>query len=162
VLAQTRKRLSEEHQELIAKLGECPMSCNNIIEAMEDRDGFGVCLEISRSEGAIVEASKLKIKRVIPTYMSLDSFLDSSIFNLKRHTDANGGFDIKNEASLALGLGRESVNAILPLFLFEEHWEFAKRKLPSVFGFVCTLDPMGYDETQFFDIPHLVMTQALQ
>jgi hypothetical protein len=133
---------------LIEELGMCPMSCNDVIEAMEDKDGFGLCLDISRTEGAIVDSSKLQINRIIPTYMSLDSFLDSSIFNLKKlqASTEGGGFDVKNEASLALGLGREKVNGILPIYLFKEHWEFAKRKLPATLGFVCTLDPMGYEE----------------
>ena len=60
------------------------MSCNDVIEAMDDKDGFGICLDIGRSEGAIVDSSKLTIKKIIPTYMSLDSFLESSIFNLKK------------------------------------------------------------------------------
>ena len=34
------------------------------------------------------------IKEVLPVYMSLDSFLESSIFNLKMNQDAAGGFDL--------------------------------------------------------------------
>jgi hypothetical protein len=50
--------------------------------------------------------------------MSLDSFLDASIFNLKKNQDASGGFDYNLQGELALGLGRESVSGVLPLFLF--------------------------------------------
>ena len=48
---------------------------------------------------------------------------------------------------MALGLGREQVSGVFPLFLYPEHWEFAKRKLQPLFGFMCTLDPMGYTTT---------------
>jgi hypothetical protein len=77
-----------------------------------------------------MDPSKLIIKKVIPSYMSLDSFLDSSIFELKKNQDASGGFDYQNEAKLALGLGRENVSGIFPLFLFKEHWEIATLKTP--------------------------------
>ena len=65
----------------------------------------------------------------MPTYMSLDSFLDSSIYNLEKNQDASGGFDYKLQGQLALGVGREKVSGILPLFLFRDHWEVAKCKL---------------------------------
>jgi hypothetical protein len=54
--------------------------------------------------------------------MSCDSFLESSIFNLKKNEEASGGFDYKKQGLLALGIGRESVSGAMPLFLFNEHW----------------------------------------
>jgi hypothetical protein len=35
------------------------------------------------------------------------------------------------------------------LFLFKEHWSIARRKVGAIFGFMCTLDVMGYSLTQF-------------
>lgn len=81
-----------------------------------------IALQISRSEATISDPSKLIIHDIVHTYMSLDSFLESSIFNLKKNEDASGGFDYKNQGSLALGVGRESVSGVMPLFLFNEHW----------------------------------------
>jgi hypothetical protein len=43
-----------------------------------------------------------------------------------------------------MGVGRENITAVLPLYLFKEHWLIAKRKSAPVFGFICTLDIMGY------------------
>ena len=43
-----------------------------------------------------------------------------------------------------MGLGRENVSGILPLFLFKEHWNIAKRKIKPILGFMCTLDVLGY------------------
>jgi len=51
---------------------------------------------------------------------------------------------------------------MLPLFLFNEHWELAKRKAQSLFGFMCTLEPLGYASNQFFTIPYLVLLKATQ
>jgi hypothetical protein len=76
--------------------------------------------------------------------MSLDSFMDSSIFNLRKNENASGEFDFANQGQLAIGAGNESITGLMPLFLFPEHWEIAKRKLGPLFGFMCTLDPMGY------------------
>jgi hypothetical protein len=86
-------------------------------------------LSISRTEATIQDPTKLVIKAIVPTYMSLDSFLDASIFKLKQNENAHGGFDLNMQGELALGLGRESVTGVLPLFLFKEHWEVAKCKL---------------------------------
>jgi hypothetical protein len=75
-------------------------------------------LQISRSEATIQDPTKLIIKGIVPTYMSLDSFLDASIFKLKQNQKEDGGFDYNMQGELALGLGRESVSGVLPLFLF--------------------------------------------
>lgn len=42
-------------------------------------------LSISRSEACINDPSKLIIHEIIPTFMSIDSFIDSSIFKLKKN-----------------------------------------------------------------------------
>jgi hypothetical protein len=66
------------------------------------------------------------------------------------------------QGSLATGVGRENVTGILPLFLFNEHWEIAKRTLPSIFGFMCTLDIMGYADDQYYTIPFTVLFKCLE
>ena len=119
-------------------------------------------LEISRSEATINDPSKLIIKEVLPCFMSLDSFLESSIYNLKINQDASGGFDYNNQGQLAVGAGRESISGVLPLFLFKEHWEIAKRKIQPLFGFMCCLDPLGYASNQFYTVPFLVLQKAIE
>jgi hypothetical protein len=54
-------------------------------------------------------------------------------------------------------LGRENVNAVMPLYLFKEHWEIGRRRAAPLFGFICTNDVMGYQPNQFFTIPFLVL-----
>lgn len=72
---------------------------------------------------------------------------------------AHGGF---NECSshLALGIGREDINGIMPLYLFKEHWELCRKKMQPVFGFMCTLDVMGYSAEQVLTVPYLVLIKA--
>jgi hypothetical protein len=54
------------------------------------------------------------------------------------------------------------VTGIMPLFLFNEHWEIAKRNIPSIFGFMCTLDIMGYADDQFYVIPFTVLFKCYE
>ena len=96
---------------------------------MENKDCMCIGLSIARSQATISDPTKLVIKDVFPVYMSLDSFLESSIFNLKMNQDASGGFDLKEEGKLAVGAGRENISGVIPLYLFREHWELAKRKV---------------------------------
>ena len=116
---------------------------------MHAKDCICVGLDISRSEACINDPSKLIIREVYPSFISLDSFLESSIYNLKLNSDASGGFELsrQSELGLAIGVGREKLTGALPLFLFKEHWELAKNKIQPLLEFMCTLDPFGYSPT---------------
>jgi len=146
---------------LAEMLGACPLSCSDLFEAMESADCMCVGLDVSRSEACIADPSRLVVKDIIPTFMTADSFLDSSVFALRRDGEAHGGFN-STGAGLAQGLGRESINAVMPLFLFKEHWEIARRKTPPIYGFICTLDIMGYQSSQYFTVPFIVLLKALE
>ena len=125
-------------------MASCPLSCNDLIEAMEIGDCMCLGLDVGRSEACIADPTRLVIKNIVPTFMTADSFLDSSVFNLSRDQEAHGGFDPRTQGKLAEGVGRENITGVLPLFCFKEHWEIARRKAPSIYGFMCTLDVMGY------------------
>lgn len=129
---------------------------------MEYADCLCLGLDVGRSEAAIADPTKLVIKDIIPYFISADSFLDSAIFHLKRDGDAHGGFDPKQQGELVIGVGRESISGVLPLYLFAEHWEIARRKNPQIFGLMCTLDVMGYSTAQYFSVPYLVLLKCLE
>ena len=114
------------------------------LECLKEKDCMCLGLEISRSKATIDDPSRLIIREVHPTFLSLDSFLESSIFNLKCNQDSSGGFEYDRQGELAIGVGRESISGALPLFLFKEHWKIAQRKIQPLLGFMCTLDPLGY------------------
>ena len=50
----------------------------------------------------------------------------------------------------------------MPVYLFKEHWDVARRKAPPVYGFMCTLDIMGYASSQYFTVPYLVLLKAIE
>jgi len=129
---------------------------------MKDGDCMGIALEITRSEATIMDPSKLVVRKIIPTFMSIDSFLESALFKLKANQDASGGFDWTKAGDLAIGVGRESVSGVFPLYLFEEHWEVASRKMQSIFGFMCTLDPLGFAVQQYYIVPFLVLLTSFR
>ena len=60
-----------------------------------------------------------------------------------------------------MGMGREAITGVMPLYLFKEHWELARRKAPPIYGFLCTLDIMGYASSQYFTVPFLVLLKAI-
>ena len=146
-----------------AKIGNCPLSMCSVIELMQNKDVMCLGLSIARSQATIADPTKLVIKDVYPVYMSLDAFMESSIFNLKMSEgQAAGGFDLKDEGKLAVGAGRENISGLMPLYLFAEHWELAKRKVQPLFGFMCTLEALGYTSQQFYTIPFLVLAKAIR
>ena len=98
------------------------MSQCDVVEAMQEGDCMCIGLQISRSEATVMDPSRLIIRGVTPTFITLDSFLDSSIFNLKNISPAaSGGFDYKRQGELALGVANEAISGVLPLYLFKEH-----------------------------------------
>ena len=129
---------------------------------MEVQDCMCLGLDVGRSEAAVADPSRLVIKDIIPTFMTADSFLDSSAFQIGRNDQAHGGFTPSNQGNLAMGLGRENITGVMPIYLFQEHWEIARRKAPPVYGFLCTLDIMGYASSQYFTVPYLVLLKAIE
>ena len=59
-----------------------------------------------------------------------------------------------------MGISREDITGVMPLYLFKEHWNIAKRKIQPVFGFMATLDIMGYTKEQLNTIPFLILERA--
>jgi hypothetical protein len=87
-------KIKANWQEIISELGNCPLSVCDTLELMQNGDCMCLSLQISRTEATIQDPTKLIIKSIVPTFMSLDSFLDASIFKLKQNENAHGGFDI--------------------------------------------------------------------
>lgn len=45
--------------------------------------------------------------------------------------------------------------------MFKEHKDIVRLKMQPLYGFMCTLDPMGFAPSQAFTIPFLVLLKAL-
>ena len=141
------KKITADNLKILDDVGSCAFSCMDTVEAIQDTDCMCIGLSVNRPEAAIADPTRLVIRDIIPTYLTADSFLESAKFKIDAADDqkkAHSGFDMKGEGHLAMGLGRENITGIMPLYLFQEHWNIAKRKVQPVYGFMCTLDVMGY------------------
>lgn len=134
---------------------------SDVFETLEVGSAFCISLEVERNEGCIADPTLLKIVKIVPTFMSSEAFLDSATFNLKQDPAAQG-FGQRNQAGLAMGVARETVTGVLPLYLFPEHWSIARRRSPPLLGLMCTLDIMGFQPSQQFAIPFKVLQKATE
>lgn len=154
------KKLREENKEASEEIGDCFLTTKDVFECIEDQDCMCVCLDIKRSEAAIADPTKLVIKKIVPNFLSADSFIEAAQFALKNNEEAHGGFDKNKEANILVGVGRENITGVMPLYLFSEHFHIANKKVPQILGLMCTCDPMGYTPAQFFTVPFLVLHRA--
>lgn len=67
--------LRANHKKIADEIGECALSCMDVFEALEDGDCMCIGLDVERPEAAIADASRLVIKRIVPTYATSESFL---------------------------------------------------------------------------------------
>ena len=61
-----------------------------------------------------------------------------------------------------MGLGRENITGVLPLFLTKEPWEIARRRGPPIYGLMCTADVMGFASSQTLTVPFRVLIKAIE
>lgn len=88
-------KMREKHKAMAEDIGACCLSCNDVFEAMEDGDCMCIGLDIDRPEAAIADASRLIVKRIVPTYATSESFLQAAKFKMQKDNApaaAHGGF----------------------------------------------------------------------
>lgn len=68
------EELKAKYKDLSEFIGQCPLSLNNMFEAMEIGTCMCLGLEVERSEACIADPSLLKIKNIVPTFMTAESF----------------------------------------------------------------------------------------
>jgi hypothetical protein len=83
------------------------------------------------------------------TSISLESFQTAVDFKI-RHSNANatGTFDPSEVTEVISGLGRESINSFLPLYVCETHYQRIRLLLPVILGLFFTLSESGYHPKQ--------------
>ena len=137
--------IKEKYKNYISDIGDCFLSCNNFVEALQEGDCLCITFNVSRNEQTIMMPSTLVINELFPTIVSAKSFLDSVKFSMNISKNSSGGFSIdKKDASIVKGVANENINGCLPIFICSEHWEVGKLLIKPILGWTCTLDPMGY------------------
>ncbi|KAL6072248.1 hypothetical protein QOT17_005629 [Balamuthia mandrillaris] len=119
-------------------------------ELQRDIIGFGIA--VSRPEVAVDDPTQLRIQDISITTVGKASFEDALKYAISTEgqIEAHGGFSHGGEMGVALrGMGREPINAWVPLFIHQEHWRLVRPQLPPVLGYLVTLDPLGYSFSQW-------------
>lgn len=86
-------KLQEEHKDLATDLGNCFLTTYDVFDAIQNKDSFCIALDVTRSQAAIADPTKLVIKEIFPNYLSADSFIEAALFAVGNDPEATGGFD---------------------------------------------------------------------
>lgn len=153
--------IRSKQADLLKKIGVCFFSTCDPIELLEDEDCLSICLSVTRSEAAIADSSRVRIRSIFPSKMGAATFQDAyeSALEEKDAIDVNGGFKHRSGA-VVKGTAGEEINAVMPLYLFEENWKVASYWMKMSLGLLTTLDPLGYSFDQLITIPFLVLEKA--
>jgi hypothetical protein len=129
----------------------CMLTVMSWADALQAHDCMALGLLVTRSESAIAEPTLVRIENVAETYMTANSFLDAAEFKLVSENTAPGALGTFGAAATAITVGaaREPINAVLPLFVSEEHWRVARVLMEPSLGFLTTLNVLGYAPRQY-------------
>eukprot|EP00040_Diaphanoeca_grandis_P018545 m.97543 g.97543 ORF g.97543 m.97543 type:complete len:1386 (-) comp26987_c0_seq1:199-4356(-) len=143
----------------------CMLTCENVREVMADAPdqvlGFG--LAVRRSEDVVDAPSLIKIAGISTSVISRSAMLDAIRFKLsvEDQVSVHGGFDLSAELGVAtVGRSREPINAWLPLYVCEAHWQRQRLLLKPTLGFFCCMDPLAYDDKQLWVLLAVLGTMA--
>lgn len=123
------EKIQEEHKELSKNLGNCFLSTLDVFDAIQSNDCFCIALDVTWSEAAVADPTKLVIKEIFPNYLSAESFIMAAQYTIGNNPEATGGFNKSSTWSLIVGANWESVTGCMPLFLFKEHYKIAWEKM---------------------------------
>ncbi|CAF2121226.1 unnamed protein product [Rotaria magnacalcarata] len=126
-------------------------SNEDIYEIMRKSPDNILCLGIfvQRDEEVINNPAKgLKLLKVTNTIISYDSFING--MNLARNNQqVQGQFTTLNDHySIAGALADEQINAVIPLYINDEHMKRIRILEGIWLGYLYTLDSCGYDKQQ--------------
>ncbi|KAJ6250829.1 hypothetical protein M0813_15645 [Anaeramoeba flamelloides] len=159
------------------EIGNCIISQLGWLEALKLGDCLCLSFDLGRNENAIADPSQIVIKEIFSSMISAQSYLDSVEYSLRlvtpsgdtngislgnSHVSVHGGFDTRNQGEVVKGQSREPITGILPLFICKENWNVARHKIRPVFGFMTTLNVLGYSYSQIASIPFLVLNKAAE
>jgi len=157
-----KEELEKRYENILNKLGNCFYSTDNAIDLLTNGDCLAIGLKIKRVEGAISDPSKIEVLEICPSYIGSSVFQDAFEMSLAVNSSEQVHGNLNDNIGKVInGSSRDEINAILPLYLFEENWQIAKYWLRMSVGLSTTLDPLGYDYQQIITLPFLVLAKAI-
>lgn len=137
---------------------QCVISCNNVLDAMKISDVMCLTFNMSRSDATVISPFNMRINNICVSKITFASFCESLVFKLDKDKGGHGGFDPTIKSTILVGEARDEINAILPMYICPEHWSMAREYMKLAFGWMCTLDILGYDFLQLVSIPFALLS----
>ncbi|CAF3984380.1 unnamed protein product [Rotaria sp. Silwood1] len=146
ITSDTWQMIKEQKQEWVDVYSK-----EDIYEIMRKSSDNILCLGIlvQRDEEAITNPTKgLKLLNVTNTIISYDSFINA--MNVaKNNQQSQGQFTTLNDLYCVAGvLSNERINAVIPLYINDEHMKRIRILEGIWLGYLYTLDSYGYDKQQ--------------
>lgn len=159
--------LKEMRKQDIERYGECMLSKVNFLEALQDSSCLCLGLDVWRPEAAIADPSQVKVNGIATVVLTDVAFDEALQFTLKRHGDDKSRIAFAKgtaggEDAVLVGGGRERITAVMPLYICQEHWQVARKRLRWCLGYLATADKLGYTFQQIVTVPFLVLARCIQ
>lgn len=129
----------------------------------EGPEAFGVTVELVDPPSAdnpcmisLASPALLAIKHVNQSCMTLESFMESTEFEVVRNQR-----EAQANESLIQGLPHENVHGIIPLFVHDLHWSVAKLQLAKPLSQMSTGNPLAYTTEMIRTIPFTALVTSV-
>ena len=165
------EKLREEHKDKIESYGNCAITCQNWLEALEEGDCLCLTYDAERNLEDILDSTTVRIKDINVSMLTAEAFVNAAMFTSKsQHGIKLADFGVgkgsesvasKGSKSLAKVLPNEIVNGIIPIYICKEHWLVAKLKMAPLNAWTDTHDILAISKHHPIRIPFLVLIRAL-
>lgn len=118
--------------------GICMLSTQDPKDLIQDGDCLGIALEADASEICIMDPTRLRIKRISPSFMGCDGFLEAANWSLNQGNDIS----YSSSTNIVVDAARQNVNGVMPLYLNDKHWKIAACYVRRMSGQLCCKDPL--------------------
>lgn len=171
-----RSELSKEIQSTVSKQNwsvepqnanefSCLLSTLNWWDAIKDNDCMCLTFIVSRPEECVAVSDLLVIKQVNLQTITFNTFEETvQLKGLSDFQNAIGQFTTKNNRSsvhpLLINDARNVIqecNAIVPLYISQDHWKIAKLYFPLAMGWTFAFDERAYKKDQCHILPLLLL-----
>lgn len=144
-----------KHIKSISENWKCIYTHDNLHDMMRKSHDNIMCIGalVERTEDAINNPAKgLKLVKLSNSLISYDSFIEYLTKNtqdaLTNGNQEYGDFDSVNNSYCLVGVSREKINTVIPLYLDEEHMKRIRILEGIWLGHMYTLNSFGYDKNQ--------------
>ncbi len=125
------------------------ISMSNWYEELENGSSMGLMIKIKSNDMAkfCVTGSNISIEEITLSCISIKDYIDSVVYQFDQEYNVG---DVRygnlNNMEIIKGNGIGSSNAVIPLYINENHWYQTKKQIPYLFGIMLAHNPLGYTD----------------